>query len=419
MAKKEFVFQGFTARTHVKAICDLFDVKQIDAVIVSVAFMTESGLNIIFDKLQANGAHLQVLAGIRNDITTHQGFQKLLSVTGSSIYAVDTGSRTVTFHPKVFLVRGNPVSRMIIGSANLTLGGLNNNIEAGLSVEFDMTVPADKNFVDDMVAQFAALPGDYPGNILQITTTAQLDALLQTNRLVDEDLVRPPRAPSSGSASGPHDPVSLIKLKTKRITRPAKQVGAAAQVATGTAPAPAPTPSGPAAAPPAGPIAAPAQPPALPVAPPPATIYRPVWRSLPLKHRSLTLKKDPAKKTKPTGSTTLGKGAMPHIDQTTYFRDQIFGHLPWAQVTNQQGNPAERVEADFDLFIRGINVGRFEMTIRHSLTRAAVADLDSNLPTEISWNAARPYVADPTLLGCIMTLLVDLGDPNHFAIQID
>jgi HKD family nuclease len=52
---------------------------------------------------------------------------------GVNVYTVDTGSRAVIFHPKLYLVRGEKVARLVIGSANLTLGGLNNNVEAGLS----------------------------------------------------------------------------------------------------------------------------------------------------------------------------------------------------------------------------------------------------------------------------------------------
>ena len=39
MAKKEFILQGFTAKTHREAIVRLFDVPNIERVIVSVAFV--------------------------------------------------------------------------------------------------------------------------------------------------------------------------------------------------------------------------------------------------------------------------------------------------------------------------------------------------------------------------------------------
>ncbi len=131
MSSKEFIFQGFTERTHIEALNELFHNGDIEQVILSVAFITESGIDQIHNHLLKNKDKLLVLAGIRNDITSYQGLLKLSKI-GGTLYAVDTGFKAVVFHPKIYLVRGKHVSKMLIGSANLTLGGLNNNIEAGM-----------------------------------------------------------------------------------------------------------------------------------------------------------------------------------------------------------------------------------------------------------------------------------------------
>ena len=99
MAKKEFILQGLTARTHINAVRRLFDVPNIQKVLLSVAFITESGVEKIEDELTAHAAHLIVFAGIRNDITSHQALVRLRGI-GGKLYTVDTGSRTVIFHPK-------------------------------------------------------------------------------------------------------------------------------------------------------------------------------------------------------------------------------------------------------------------------------------------------------------------------------
>ena len=95
MARKEFILQGFTARTHADAVRELFDVDGILRVILSVAFVSESGVQEIERQLAAHGERLIVFAGIRNDITSHQGLVRLHSIRGSTLYTVDTGSRTV------------------------------------------------------------------------------------------------------------------------------------------------------------------------------------------------------------------------------------------------------------------------------------------------------------------------------------
>ena len=123
--------------------------------------------------------------------------------------------------------------------------------------------------------------------------------------------------------------------------------------------------------------------------------------------------------TNPTGSTTLGKGLLKDIDPVTYFRKEIFGHLAWEKYTNRAGNAAERVDAQFDLILRGIIIGRFTLTLRHSLTRVAAAAEDKNLPTELSWNDARQFVSRDDLIGRTMILYRDVNDRKHFAVEID
>src|SRR5574340_430890 len=105
MAKKGFILQGVTAKTHAQAVRELFDCPDIKKVILSVAFVSESGVQQIEAALRAHSARVTVLAGIRNDITTHQGLA-LLHDIGVRLYTVDTGSRNVIFHPKLYLVRG-------------------------------------------------------------------------------------------------------------------------------------------------------------------------------------------------------------------------------------------------------------------------------------------------------------------------
>ncbi|HTV67941.1 MAG TPA: phospholipase D family protein [Rhizobiaceae bacterium] len=400
MAKKEFLLQGFTERTHADALGGLFEVDDIERVLVSVAFLNEGGVEHVQKHFDPHGKRLTVFAGIRNDITSHQGLARMLGVKDTTLYAVDTGAGGVLFHPKLYLVRGKTAARLIIGSANLTLGGLNNNIEASIAAHFDLKDSDDLGTVDSIEKEFARLPGDYKDHIIHINAIAQLDEMLKQNRIADENLVRPPRPPASGGAKASVDEVPRITLKTKRIFRAVAKKS--------------PTPAALA----AGAVVAPPMAPA-PAAPPPAiagAVYKPIWQSKPLSARSLTVKS--GDNTNPTGSTTLGKGLM-EIDPVTYFRNDVFGHLHWETYKNRAGNDAERVNADFDLFIKGKNVGRFTLTLRHSLTRAAAAAEDKNLPTELSWNDAREYVARPDLLERTMTLLLDMGDANHFAVEID
>ena len=144
MATAEFILQGFTTRTHRDALRDLFGISDIRMILLNVAYVKESGVQEIESELKPHASRVTVLAGIRNDITSHQGLARLHRIRGLTLYTVDTGSRHVVFHPKLYVVRGKTVAKIIIGSANLTLGGLNNNIEGGVVLAFDEADSKDR-----------------------------------------------------------------------------------------------------------------------------------------------------------------------------------------------------------------------------------------------------------------------------------
>jgi hypothetical protein len=98
----------------------------------------------------------------------------------------------------------------------------------------------------------------------------------------------------------------------------------------------------------------------------------------------------------------------------TYFRDDLFGHLDWTM-----NGKIETADQEFDLVIKGVLVGTFDLTLRHSLTRAAAATADHNSPTSLSWNEARPLVAREDLLDRTMRIWQSTVDPDEFQVEID
>ena len=119
---------------------------------------------------------------------------------------------------------------MVIGSANLTFRGLNNNIEAGMLLDFDLTDAADKAMIDNIENLFASCGDtDYFNHVVKVGKIADLDEMLTAGRLIDElTIVRHPdfsgRADTTdsepdfeianGSESGG---VPRIKLKVKTL----------------------------------------------------------------------------------------------------------------------------------------------------------------------------------------------------------
>lgn len=393
---RELIVQGLTKRTHANALDEMLSLEDVQRVILSVAFVSDSGVELIEKRLKPLAASTVVFAGIRNEITSAQALRRLLDI-GVSLYAVDTGSRSLLFHPKLYYVGGATAARLSVGSANLTLGGLNNNVEAGILLSLSLADDGDLAFATELEDLFDSLAAAHPQNVVPVPDAATVSALLAAGRVIDE-AHRPPPRPATVAKPGSSDPTPRMKMAPKPIH--------ARKAAPVAAPVPAPAPAPAAAAAP--------QPPAAPIAVT-ATVepeLELVWESKPLSRRSLGI--PTGANSNPTGSTTLGSGTFGHIDRVTYFRDGLFGHLPWTL-----NGAIETADQAFDLVIKGVMQGAFQLTLRHSLTRAAAAADDHNSPSGLSWNQARPLVAREDLLGRTMRMWRSVADETKFRIDID
>jgi len=396
VAKKEFILQGFTSRTHVTAVRELFDLPDIERVLLSVAFVTEAGVDLLRAQINGCAARVTVFAGIRNDLTSRQGLG-LLQALGVKLYAVDTGSRNVLFHPKLYLVRGHSRARLVIGSANLTLGGLNNNIEAGIEFDFDLTNKNDKFVVESIEARFDVLPTDYPDHVLKIGSTALLDEMHASGRLVDEMAIPPPR-PGTAAGSGSSDPVPRIKL----MVPPLRRALAAARKAVPKSARSSVEGKG-----------------ATTRSPVPAIVgveFELVWESKALTRRDLTI--PTGVNTHATGSVNLDKGLLEEsVDHRHYFRDDVFDALTWT-ATNSTGK-VEQAFAKFQLVLKAVSYGEFDLRLAHSTGTTSRTYLQSNAMTRLSWGPMRPYVAREDLIGRTLALYRDKADHARFVLEID
>jgi hypothetical protein len=400
MALKEFIFQGFTPRTHADAVRELFSLPEIKKVVLSVAFVSESGVDQIATQLKAHSSKVTVFAGIRNDITSYQGLKRLHAISGK-LYAVDTGSRMVVFHPKFYMVRSQTHAKLLLGSANLTLGGLNNNIEAGMLLHLDLANPNDKAVVESIEAQLALLQTDYPGNILKIGSSAELDAMLASGRLVDEMAIPPPRPSTSAGSGGAGDFIGRIKLKTTPIRRALAKAKAAPKLARARKGG-------------AGIAKIGAK---LPVSPLAVGVeFELVWESKLLTQRDLSI--PDAAGTHATGSINLDKGLLSGaVDQRHYFRDDVFPDLSWSP-TKASGK-VEEAFAKFQLVLKGISYGEFDLRIGHSTDITSKTYRQNNAMTRLSWGPMRAYVARTDLIGRTLALYRDKADPTRFVLEID
>jgi hypothetical protein len=297
------------------------------------------------------------------------------------------------------LVRGKSNASFVVGSANLTLGGLNNNIEAGMLIDFNIANPEDKAVVDEIEAQLSALPTDYPEHVVKIGSVADLDGLLESGRLVDEMAVSPPRPTTSATGVGGGDTVPRMKLKVAPLRRVLAKAKAAPKKPK----------------PPKAPVAAKAG--VVAPKPVPAAVgveFELVWESKPLTRRDLTI--PDAKGTHATGSVNLDKGLLPEdVDHRHYFRDDVFPHLAWAT----RSSTVDEAFAKFQLVLKGISHGEFDLAIRHTTSTTSKTYKQKNAMTRLSWGPMGEYVARPDLIGRTLALYRDKVDPKRFVLEID
>jgi HKD family nuclease len=152
----------------------------------SVAFVKRSGTKHVADSLRAfgqRGGAIRMSAGIDAGGTSREGLEDLLSAVGATgqLY-VFKNANSSTFHPKIYLFKNQLEARLLIGSGNLTEGGLYTNYEAGVVIELDLRLDEDRAFLHEVEAALDTWSTPTTGNCLL------LDRVL-LNRLASEGWV--------------------------------------------------------------------------------------------------------------------------------------------------------------------------------------------------------------------------------------
>ena len=395
MAKKTFLLQGFTSDTHLQAVRRLFQLPALKEVILSVAFANRAGVDLLASELMSAGSKVHAYIGIRNDITSRQGLQALMACR-AKVHYIDTGARQVIFHPKLYFARNKDKANMVVGSANLTPGGLNNNIEASLVSDLNLTNTDDLSLAKAVAAAFKGLTSDYPEHVVRLKRIAQLDKLQEEGRLLDEASSSPPRTVIS-SAAAKSDDLPRIKLKVNPIRRTVRRDASSPKKKTarksksgGTTPKSQ-----------AHSAATGAQ-------------LELVWESKPLTERDLTIPS--GANTNATGSINLDKGLLEEdIDHRHYFRNDVFPSLSW----RSRSRTVDEAHATFGLIVKGVEYGEFELRIGHTISTTSKAYLQRNAMTRLSWGPMKPYVAQEGLIGRTMSLFRNVSAPTRFVIEID
>lgn len=320
--------------------------------------------------------------GVRNGSTTAQSLAALLKL-GVETYAVDTATRSRIFHPKLYLAIGPTQARAIIGSANLTHPGLFNNIEASSDISLDLTDPLDKAFSDTMIAGFDDLLINHPLHCFKVVDGRHIVDLMRQGLLEDE------RNPKTQTAMGAGTQGSITSKK--RINLP--YVGSPKKPKVKK---PKPIPA----------IVAGAAPSSTPI------LGQLVWLkpSLPASDLQLNPGHAPGVLRLTQAKYKVG-GTV--IDQTTYFRNQVFSGLTWTY--NPVAQKDEAV-APVSLIIAGVYVGDFDIPLSH---KPAWAAGQGNYTTGLHWSGATNHIKHHGLVGRALKLYQPASASGRYVVEID
>ena len=385
MAELNFILQAVTTANHAEAIRTLLSISQPTQVLVSVAFVRELGLNAVEAAIKPHAEKTKFFVGVRNDITSIQAIKRLLAMN-VALYAVDTGSRNIIFHPKLYFAGNAEQASAIIGSANLTFGGLHNNIEASTLIRLDLSNAADKKFAEEASNAFSEMLNKHPQHVFLINDEQHADELFESGRLADEKVIPAPSI-TSGVKKGERD--DLLPMKLIKVFPPSMKSSAVKPISTEK------------------PIAVISSIAAM-------TKYL-VWESNILTERDLSIPKSEG--THPTGSMGWKKGAFEDIDQRHYFREEVFADLNWMPASPP--SKWERAYASFELVIKNLNYGVFYLKLSHNTDVESRTYAQNNFMTQLHWGDAKEHVAKRDLLGRILYLYRKDTHPPEFMIEID
>lgn len=187
-----------------------------DKVLIMSAFATGGGVEALepfFDIFLSDGNSIEVVIGIDRNGTNREAVARLFALQESylgqfSCRVFHAASNTGIFHPKLYVHRSRTSVSAIVGSANLTLGGLANNFESIIAYR-DLPVHSkEANYLMDVWNTYAAPKRPLKTGFLRSLTRAYTRELLAR-------LPRSSRIEVSGAGEGIKsvwESVSQVKL---------------------------------------------------------------------------------------------------------------------------------------------------------------------------------------------------------------
>jgi len=186
---------------------------------IAVAFAKNSGVLRVKDALdnfRAKGGKVNVFVGVDLNVTSYEALTALLLCTDS--LNVVHSEKGQTFHTKIYQFIGMEKGLIVVGSHNLTGGGLWTNLESSALISVNNSSIEDTELLKSLKDYFAGL-GSLNDSFMPIDSKDDIDNLLQNGYVSKEvnQQVRTARAVTEGGNQralfGNGVPASLPRIR--------------------------------------------------------------------------------------------------------------------------------------------------------------------------------------------------------------
>jgi HKD family nuclease len=342
--------------------------------------------NILESK--ARGSNINIVVGFDVKSTSAEALKRidLLGVNSTLVHNARGGH---TFHPKIYLFEATGErAEVFIGSNNLTDGGLYTNYEASTRTTFEF--PADNEEYAQFVSSLEAYLNP-TGNTAQVLTRELIDILVARGEVPSEAEIRKSQTKDlkpKPKANMPKSPFGVEKIKRPPTLRESvKKIQAKISKMVG-------------------------------ITKPAKTSNTPNLGELLWQKTNLPASDVQRQKGNVTGGLRLVQAKWKvlgnFIDQTTYFRNDVFGHLAWYV---WKENPySEKAEANFEVYILGESYGLHQLMISHKPSGEAG---QHNYTTILHWGDLAETVRELNLIGKTFNLYAPPnGQSDPFIIEV-
>lgn len=187
MADLKYIMQGFQEDINFfDEIKEVLEKDDFTSVWILTAFINERAIYNLMPSIKKSKADISFIIGIRNNVSTYQALECLININ-VSVFVFDTARVESIFHAKVVAGSGLTTAKIICGSANITTGGLANNIEAGIISKLNLECEADKKFWTEVKEYIDNIIYNYPKNVKKISEEREINELFKQGLVVDEN----------------------------------------------------------------------------------------------------------------------------------------------------------------------------------------------------------------------------------------